>query len=60
MTHISGSTKQLLILLEETFAAGFDNGARISDYDKLPSLWEEYKKEHLSNRIWRYLRNLRR
>ena len=49
MTHISGSTKQLLILLEDAFAAGFSAGFHCEENPGNPEEdWKEYKKEHFS------------
>ena len=49
MTYFSGSTKQLLILLEDVFAAGFSAGYHCTEAFISPQEdWQEYKKEHLS------------
>jgi len=45
MTYISGSTKQLLILLEAAYEAGWKDGCNPYDYE---DFWEDYKKEYLT------------
>ena len=49
MTYISGNTKQLLILLEAAFAAGFSAGyPSVHNPASHEKEWEDYKKEYLT------------
>ena len=52
MTYVSGSTKGLLILLEEAFAEGFSAGFHCEDNPgSYEEDWEEFKEKHLSEYI---------
>jgi hypothetical protein len=51
MSHISGSTKQFLRLLEDAFEAGFEAGYYCEDN---PGFYEEDWKEYLEKELEEY------